>query len=279
MPENDSDKKQWSDPKDYGLPFVEIIPLKSHTEPDEAIEEGKIPSLAEIVEEAIDSEIPLAPKPIDVISVPEEVEQPLPTKAPATVVFDKPAEKKKSNAWVWVVVLIGLGIVAVIVWQILANNKTDKVETVFEVVEQPIPNTPIAAPDSSAQTTATDQNQALVNQDSIAIPSNSNPNISNPTETGTTIANSASGNLIRVESKAERPQYFIVVGSLPNERLAIEEAGQYFGRSAELFLITPYDGGRNYRLALYSFGSFSLAAQKLEEIKSQYTEELWILKY
>ena len=108
---------------------------------------------------------------------------------------------------------------------------------------------------------------------------NSNPNISKPAETGTTIANSVPGTIVRIESKAERPQYFIVVGSLPNENLALDEAKNYQGKAAEIFLIAPYEESRNYRLAVGKYNSFKSAAEDLERIKSNYSESLWILKY
>ncbi|WP_026967069.1 hypothetical protein [Algoriphagus terrigena] len=278
MPAKDSDNKQWSDPKDYGLPFVEITPLrpKALTEEVSSADESMPP-------------VPTAEAIIPVLPVVSELEiqpaQPVeesasiagqPTKAPAA---SKQGEEEKSSSWVWAVVLIGLGIVAVIVWQIMANQNTQASKPVFEIVDEPATEIPAVTADFPTETTATDQNQPVVNQDSITPSNISNPNISKPAETGTTIANTASGNLIRIESKTERPQYFIIVGSLPNEKLALEEATQYYGKSAELYLIAPHDGGRNYRLALSKFGSFKLASEKLEEIKSQYKEELWILKY
>ncbi|MBN7812033.1 hypothetical protein J0A68_13860 [Algoriphagus sp. H41] len=275
MSAKDSESKQWSDPKDFGLPFVEISPLKPKLEAKELISSEVLASGEEHLEEE--------PK----AGVAESEPASVPTETPAQAVQPKTAppaaaaskDGEKSSSWAWAVLLIGLGIVTVIVWQILENRKPAVSETIFEVVEQDSPQSEPVASQSPAETTAAGQNQEVVNQDSIATSTISNPNISKPAETGTTIANTASGNLIRVESKGERPQYFIIVGSLPNEKMAIEEASQYFAKNAELYLITPYDGGSNYRLALSRFASFRLAAEKLEELKSQYSEELWILKY
>ena len=278
MSAKDSDKKQWSDPKDYGLPFVEITPLrpKALTEEVSSADESMPP-------------VPTAEAIIPVLPVVSELEiqpaQPVeesasiagqPTKAPAA---SKQGEEEKSSSWVWAVILIGLGIVAMIVWQIMASTNTTEVVAPIQIPENPVEQPVVITAELTADSTAADQNQPAENQDSIDPVVISNPNIPKPAETGTTIANTASGNLIRVESKTERPQYFIIVGSLPNEKLALEEATQYYGKSAELYLIAPHDGGRNYRLALSKFGSFKLASEKLEEIKSQYKEELWILKY
>ena len=276
MSAKDSDNKQWPDPKDYGLPFVEITPLRAKAMAEEVslADELTSPPVPETITPVpVVSELETEPaKPVEEITS-------IAGQQAKTPVASKHGEEEKSSLWVWAVILIGLGIVAVIVWQIMANQNTQASKPVFEIVDEPATETPAVTADFPAETTATDQNQPVVNQDSITPSNISNPNISKPAETGTTIANTASGNLIRVESKAERPQYFIIVGSLPNEKLALEEANQYYGKSAELYLIAPHDGGRNYRLALSKFGSFKLASEKLEEIKSQYKEELWILKY
>jgi hypothetical protein len=285
MSAKDSDKKQWSDPKDYGLPYVEITPLRPKSEPEEVkLETGFAGSVVKAEEDA--AVLPNVPTlVVDVPMLAEEEAKPteatpsLASQKVSTPYSNRQAAEEKSSSWVWMVVLIGLGIVAVIVWQILANRDPQASAPVFEIVDEPATLTPAVVAESSGEITPSDQNQAVVNQDSIPASTISNPNISKAVETGTTIANTASGNLIRIESKTERPQYFIIVGSLPSEKLAIGEASQYFGRSAEIYLIAPYDGGKNYRLALAKFASFKAASEKLEEIKSQYTEELWILKY
>ena len=279
MSVNDSDKKQWSDPKDYGLPFVEIIPIRPKVELVPLPSEIEISTPVSIAESSSEMDIPVVlesnPDTLALVDKPETA-APKQQKIP---VSSGSAEEKKSSTWVWSVIVIALGIVAVIIWQILANNKNTELSPAFEIVEKPVAVNTAPTTEVDTETTVTDQNQATVNQDSIQSPDISNPNISKPAESGTTIANTATGNLIRVESKAERPQYFIIVGSLPNQKMALEEANRYFGKTAELYLIFPVDEDRNYRLGLSKFESFRDASAKLEEIKSQYTEELWILKY
>ncbi len=275
MSAKDSDKHQWSDPKDYGLPYVEITPIRSVSKPEPV---QKLP--VEAIGEAKESpEVPPAVEAAVVTEHPEKKEKSKPEPKVSTPPVNRVKEPQKSSVWVWAVVLIGLGIVSVIVWQIQSQLDSSPQEPVIEKTETPAVEPQPILTESVSDSTLTDQNQPTVNQDSISSINNSNPNISKPAQTGTTIANTASGNLIRIESKAERPQYFIIVGSLPNEKLAIEEAAVYFGRSPEVYLILPYDGGTNYRLAIGKFGSFKTAAEELERIKSQYTEALWILKY
>lgn len=279
MAAKDSEPKQWPDPKDYGLPFVEIIPL-----PGKSVSVAKEEKSEDKPETKIELESPktIISEPVEVKSEPVEAKPEVIKPAPVSV--EKPSstpsqQPEKSKNWVWAVLLIGLGILAVIVWQLMAEMKSSSSQLEPESIEETIVEKIEIAPVIEQESTPTEQNESPVNQDSIKVINNSNPNISKPVETGTTIANVGQGKLIRIESKAERPQYFIVVGSLPNEKLAIEEANQYFSKSVEIYLISPEEGGRNYRLALSKFTSFKMAAEELERIKSQYSEELWILKY
>ncbi|RIW14578.1 hypothetical protein D0X99_13575 [Algoriphagus lacus] len=275
MADKDSEKKQWTDPKDYGLPFVEITPIRVRAKP--VVEEvTKVISDPEVQQEAT---VPLAVEPTSQPVSEEKNKERKPEKQVQTPPVNRPIEPKKSTSWVWAAVLIGLGIVSVIIWQIQSQLDSSSPENSVEKTEKPIvENQPITTQESP-ESTPSEQNQPAVNQDSIISINNSNPNISKPAETGTTIANRVTGNLIRIESKAERPQYFIIVGSLPSEKLAIEEATVYFGRTSDIYLIMPYEGVSNYRLAIGKFGSFKTAAEELEKIKSQYSEALWILKY
>lgn len=275
MATTDSDKNQWTDPKDYGLPFVEITPIRAKSISVEKV--VALPNLVTEVEPKVEPSIPdkIEEKTDSIIAETPVVKEN--TVAPKPVTPIEPA--KKPISWVWLVLVLGLAIVSFIIWQIQSQSSSTTIVEQSENIEGTASEETTVAETIEPETTIADSFQSAVNQDSIQVINNSNPNISKPAETGTTIANVASGNLIRIASKAERPQYFIIVGSLPNEKLAIEEANQYFSKSPEIYLISPEEGSRNYRLALSKFGSFRLAAEELEQIKSQYTEELWILKY
>jgi hypothetical protein len=278
MSAHEPDINRWTDPKDYGLPFVKIVPIKAKEEPEIAALDIDSKHPEAVVSQSPAEKISERVKPVEIDSaMAEPVVIADSQRTSANTPSDTP-DKKQASGWMWAVLLIALGIVGVIVWQILGRTNDTKGEPVFEIVEKPMAQPAITNTEPD-QSTIAEENQDAVNQDPIQVDSNSNSNISKPAENGTTIANTATGNLIRVESKSERAQYFIIVGSLPNERLALKEANQYYGRTAELYLLSPIDGGKNYRLALSKFDSFKMAAARLEEIKSQYTEELWILKY
>jgi hypothetical protein len=275
MANKDLDKKQWTDPKDYGLPFVDITPIRAKAKAVQSEASGtkRKEEVSAPVLPPVEMELPTQ------VEVPVRSEEKKAEKSTSTVTSNRPVENKKSSAWIWAVVLIGLGLVSVIVWQIQSQFEAVQPEVVLAEPENQVE---VAAPDVApvdVDSIAPDQTQAAVVPDSVPSSSNSTLNISKPVETGTTIATVASGNLIRIESKADRPQYFIIVGSLPNEKQASDEAKGYFGRSSTIYLISPYDEVTNYRLAIGKFGSFRAASEELEKIKSQYSEALWILKY
>lgn len=277
MSAKDSEKYQWPDPKDYGLPFVEITPIRSKAV--EPVVEKDLSKTEKKSESRPDPVLPAVEQPVsNSIQTEKQEEKKVETKRKVSRT-PAPLPQKKSNSWAWAAILIGLGIVSVLVWQILSQSNSESPDSLAQKTENTPVEPPASAVEKAPESTPSIQNETPVNQDSIPPVNNSNPNISNPAQTGTTIANTAIGNLIRITSKAERPQYFIIVGSLPNEKLAEEEASLYFGKTAEVYLISPYDGGSNFRLAIAKFGSFRLASEELDRIKSNYSEELWILKY
>ena len=266
MSRKDNPEKNWSDPKDYGLPYVEISPLKSGAPVEsKEPEETEKHNVSEELETIVTHQVPIEPI---IVPVAEQ-------KSPKPI-QNKPSEtaKKSSSSWIWVVLAIAVGIIMVIIWQMQSNESetpklvsegTDKIATVVE--ENPI--------DNNTNTGI----QEVENQDPIVDSTNSAPVTLEKPQTGTTIDYKKKGTLVRIEAKADRPTYFIVVGSLPNERLAMEEYPQYSNRASTVYLILPYDDVKNYRLAIGSFSSFTKANEELERIKGDYTEALWILKY
>ena len=160
---------------------------------------------------------------------------------------------------------------------IVTNQVVEPELPVAEATISPAP--PVTESESIVNDSKEEEIQAAENQTpEIELPSSELSAIQKP-ETGTTIDRTVLGTLIRVESKGERSTYYIIVGSLPSEELALAEVPQYQKRVPSVYLISPYDDTRNYRLAIGSFGSFTKANEELARIKADYTEALWILKY
>lgn len=276
--ENNSNT-HWPDPKDYGLPVVDIKPINpvrssSSAEvqqeaspenvvmPEEIVSNPVVQSI--IADKSSEFKEPKAPKhSVDKPEIPKSI--PVPA-------------KKESKRWIGITAVFALVILVVIIWQMSAGTKEIENPVAFENEDVQIiatPEEPISSVnDSKVEKMQEPENQSVESE----LPSSPNTAIQNP-ETGTTIDLKAAGTLIRVESKAASPTYFIIVGSLSNERSALEEAPQYQNRVPAVYLITPYDDTKNYRLAIGSFGSFTKANEELERIKADYTEALWILKY
>lgn len=293
MPDNSFENKQWSDPKDYGLPYVEITPLDSvdsnksvsvKAQPAEEPFVSKVNEDGKLLEEGKEVDLILESKTENLTQEKKEVEptkslEKAEKKASSSIPKNSTnAPEKKKSSWVPVVLILAVVVISVIVWQLLSQgNEAQSLENQTVQVETPIVEETSVPP--TVENSEIEEIQSAENQDSI---SNSNSSLEEPLETsqtGTTIDRTAVETLIRVEGKSDRPQYFIVVGSLPNERMAIAESEQYLDRVSSIYLILPYEDVKNYRLAIGSFTSFRKASEELESIKDQYTEALWILKY
>ncbi|WP_297334877.1 hypothetical protein [Algoriphagus sp.] len=280
MVDKKSNIPQWSDPKDYGLPYVEVrrlAELSKETTPQKETHRSQSEEKEDLSAAALRAKTAqvIKPKPVQESFEDEGIseEKQLAEKQTPRI---QPG-KKKSN-WVIYVVMIGLLLVSTVVWQLMKEENVDSQAIENNLVE----NAQVDEPSSKEK----EVNSSLNQKEEGAVNQDSSMQVSPPLieseaieESGTTIEQPKVDSLIRVERKATRPQYFIVVGSLPNERLALQESNQYYDRVDELFLILPYEDVPNYRLAIGRFNSFTQANNQLEQIKDQYTEALWILKY
>lgn len=256
-----TDNKHWTDPKDFGLPYVEVVPLK-RSYISKSVEERALQiDVDEVKKKTIQA----------VNSRPIETEK---TTAPEY----KIEEKKSSNAWIWIAAAVALAAVLVIVWQM--NNTSDSAEQPKELLA--VSTEAVAENENeelAVNSTPSDETQQAVIQDSIS-KSTSSPNVSAETpQTGTTIDRNVSGSLVRITEKASRPYFYIIVGSLPNEEMAVKEASQYMDRAETVYLIMPYEDVPHYRLAIAGSIGFTAMTEELARVKDQYTEDLWILKY
>lgn len=272
MTSKTSENSQWSDPKDYGLPFVEInllkpVPVSQEKMPlREELSKKPEPFIPEIKPQpdAVDLELELESQPEKFHVEPIE-----------KITFP---EKKSSNSWVWIAAILAVALVGVIIFQIQKENTPDAsalAQNDGSIALEDNQNPKV----EELKNTPTQENQTPDNQQIIADSTSDQIPPSQSPQTGTTIESNPSGTLVRIESKKDRLQYFIVVGSLPTEALAVEEAAQYYDRAQTLYLISPYEDVKNYRLAIGAFGNFSSAAAELDRAKGRYSEALWILKY
>ncbi|MEB2779153.1 hypothetical protein U3A58_02020 [Algoriphagus sp. C2-6-M1] len=256
-----TDNKHWTDSKDYGLPYVEIVPF-AQAEPPKKEEEKTVPiDVAEVKRRTIQATKPKI----------AEAEK---------IVSSKPTSeaKKSSNSWVWLVAMLALAVVIVIIWQM--NKSVVPRQDSGVVISKSTEDLPSAETDKVAiNSTPSEETQIPDDQTTITDSISSVSSSPESAQTGTTIASKESGTLVRVTEKADRPQFYIVVGSLPNEALALEEAEKYKNRVETIYLILPYEDVTNYRLAIGTSRGWTAINEELTRVKDQYTEDLWILKY
>lgn len=256
-----TDNKHWTDPKDYGLPYIEVVPLaQAQISKKEEEKAGPI-NVAEVKKKTI-----------------QALKPPLSEAEQVSKSAFKIDEKKSNNSWIWIVAILAAAVIVVIIWQMnksVVSTQGSEVRT-SESVEG------VASKENDEvvlNSTPSEEVQGVDNQENISGSiSSSNPAIQS-NQTGTTIDDNATGNVVKVTEKGSRPQFYIIVGSLPTEELAMKEASQYFNRTETIYLIMPYEGSENYRLAIERSIGFTAMTQELERVKDQYSEALWILKY
>lgn len=256
MAEKDSNPKQWSDPKDFGLPYVEVNPLSS------------VKSNSKAPDQAPSFELP---KTSPVADENKKVETKTSRPAVASTTAAK-SEKKKVKTWVWVVVFAIIAVVTVISIQLIINQES--VGENENLVGDPPTTTPSNSLVDSVKLTQTNLD-SLPNQDSSVI--SDFELTSTSTNFGTSIATNLK--VKRVEQKEGNTRYYLVVGSFASEQETaryIQNSGDKF---AEYYLVYPFKKNKNYRLAIGSYSTWKEASAKLKEIKAQDSTGYWILNY
>lgn len=92
-----------------------------------------------------------------------------------------------------------------------------------------------------------------------------------------TPAEPVKGSLFTISSASG--SYYVVVGSFIDDDLAKDHSERLNVAGTNTFIIEPYANNRYYRLAVGNFDTWSQAAQKMQELKTTFGEEIWVLKY
>ena len=257
MAEKDSNPKQWSDPKDFGLPYVEVSPLSSLKS------NSKAPDQAPSVELPQTSPIVIEDKKKD-------------TKASRPAVASNSAvngEKKKAKTWVWVALFAIILAVTAIIIQLNINQ-----EAVVEnknLVNDPLDTAALRKHFEDSYKLAKSNLDSLPNQDS-SVNSDFELN-STSTNSGTSIATNP--RVKRVEQKEGSIRYYLVVGSFASEQETTRHIQNLGDKFTEYYLVYPYKKNQNYRLAIGSYSTWKEASAKLKEMNAQDSTGYWILNY
>lgn len=257
MAEKDSYPKQWSDPKDFGLPYVEVIPLSS------------LKSNSKVTDQAPSFELPkTSPFANEDKKVETKTSRPAITSTTAAK-----SEKNKVKTWVWVVVFSIIAVVTAISIQLITNQKS--VVENENLVISPLDTAALSKYFADSFKLAKSNLDSLTNQDSTVI--SDFELTSTSTNSGTSIATNPK--VKRVEQKEGNTKYYLVVGSFASEQETaryIQNSGDNF---SEYYLVYPYEQNKNYRLAIGSYRTWKEASAKLKEMNAQDSTGYWILNY
>lgn len=264
MAEKESSSKQWSDPKDFGLPFVEITPLSSEKAKSKAKEIQPDPVLPVVQPPKVE----IAPK--------QEKKKETKSTRPISPPQDRTPKKSGSKTWVWVLVCVFIGAISLIVWQLQSGLllSSDLEDQVNKELAQDLPKDKRAIAEGNSVPAI----DSVLKGDSLAV-NGAATNLAATAKSGTTIVSNSPVNLISITSKGEKKRFFLVIASLPKESLIQDFASKMTKKSAEMYLITPYADSPNYRLAIGKFDSWNAATEELNKVKGLYAADLWILNY
>ena len=257
MAEKDFNPKQWPDPKDFGLPYVEVKPLSS------------VRSNSKETDQAPSFESPKTSLFTD-----KDKKRETKTNRPADASPSRAKSgKKKVKTWVWLVVIAIIVAVTVIVIQLNSNQEPITEQENLDV--NSLHTTTISNYFEDSFKLAKSNLDSLADQDSSVI--SDFELTSNSTNSGTSIATNPK--VKRVEQKEGNTRYYIVIGSFASERETaryIQNSGDKF---SEYYLVYPFKKNQNYRLAIGSYGTLKEASAKLKEMKAQDSTRYWILNY
>lgn len=237
--------------KDYGFPFVEPIKLERNTT------EVKITEVKEVTAE--ESQKSHTSKTSEATFKPQ----------------DRTAKAPKKSKGITLFLIISILLILSVMAYFLYYHPQDVEESfVTENVE-------IVSAEEGQIEEVTDAiiEDDLINEESNEINQLTEKQSTQLPNSSASQANVGRGSVSTVNSKGERPTYYIIIGSVPNESLATQESEKYLAKGINLWKILPNEESKNYRIASGKYNSFREASEALEPAKAQFSESVWILKY
>lgn len=255
MSTKEPDKNKAPEDKDYGFPFVEVTPL-AEASSKEKKKQG----------ETHESES--SGKAFDAIK---------PTVGKGLISPTNPSQKrpKRQSPVLFSLVLlivVVLGVMAYFLYYLPTTEDAGLQQRVAQENTTPVTEEPPLTEDEGV-----DEDEEIANEEE-------EPNEPEDLEeTQSPMPATSGGNtpatLQVIPASGDRPVYHIIVGSMPNERLARTEAEKLLKKGKDLYLLTPKGETKNYRISVGSYSTFREASVALEEAKPEFDESIWILKY
>lgn len=131
-------------------------------------------------------------------------------------------------------------------------------------VEEPVEEEPVAEEPVTEETPATTQEEAPVQEAPVQT-------AATPQSTGTP------GEITTISSSAGR--YYIVVASFIDDDMAKDHANDLASQGASVKIVEPFNNRKFYRVSIADYGSRGEAISATEQLKSQYGNDIWALKY
>lgn len=241
-----------SDDKDFGFPFAKVEPLDnpSHIEVNSTLVEENHKVVLESKETSAEPKINRVLIPFEPKEKPEEI------------------KKNRISFLLTLVILILVVMSSMAYFLYYLPNQKELAETIPVTVDKK------ELPQMTPEIKVVEVPESEVDSLSIEL-TETTPSVS-PTAPSVT---SSGGNLIVVNTKEDISYYHLVIGSLPNERIAREEAQVFLENGKDIWLIFPSGDTKNYRLSVGKYSSFKAAAEALATAKADFNESTWILKY
>ena len=85
------------------------------------------------------------------------------------------------------------------------------------------------------------------------------------------------GEIVAVTASTGRT--YVIIGSFIDEDLANDYAKEISGSGKGVKVISPYGKSKRYRVSIADFASYSDAAPQMDSFKSEYSPDVWALKY
>ncbi|MCH7409833.1 hypothetical protein MM239_10540 [Belliella sp. DSM 111904] len=258
--------------KDFGFPFVEVLPLEEVEEPKKSVIAN------EIIDEPAQNDEPAEVTLEDSQEVSEE-KKPVIAKenivlaAPVVVqpskTVNKELPKKNKGAGVYVIlslfvvlILASMGYFFYYLPEIEKNQEREDLISTSEIDGSTL--------ETSNETEDVTGEELPAQDDSIE--DTDIDNVENASQANEPV-------LTLIESREASPRYFIVVGSVLTESHARREAEKYLQDGYDTWIVRPYGDIRNFRIAIGQFESLEASTPDWEAAKQVYGKEIWILKY
>ena len=85
------------------------------------------------------------------------------------------------------------------------------------------------------------------------------------------------GSVSTISTKTGR--YYVIVGSFIDGDMASDYAKKLAAQGKQVTLIEPVGGKKFYRLGVHEAASFAEASEELDNLKSTFGQEIWIVRY